>query len=162
MDHSFCADCFRVALRWAIPIASDDFAYADGSLNAQNGGTGWSGGWSGPGYGVQGNKAVALDAPGTASRLLSSPVHFGLDGTLYLSWTFRNSESPVSGLLSLLSPTDDPLVRVRFGLDTPFSPDSTFRPTGVAVGADDDFTAGQSTQLGQSYSSILRVQTYVG
>jgi hypothetical protein len=79
------------ALSQAAIIVSEDFSYADGGLNGQNGGTGFNGGWNAS-TNVTGGVSVGT-APST--RLFSTS--FASSGTLWLSFDWAYSAKPTEG-----------------------------------------------------------------
>ncbi|MEI7900840.1 MAG: hypothetical protein WCK89_11345 [bacterium] len=72
-------------MEWA---AADDFSYADGGLNGQNGGTGFSGAWSSS-INVTGGVATGNDP---SFRIFSTA--FPSSGTLWVSFDWGNSAKP--------------------------------------------------------------------
>ena len=91
-------------------IASDDFSYAAGDLEGNNGGTGWGGDWgSGGGAGagsveVNASGEAAVTAAKRTSRLLASPlgadgttayigVDLKFDGTFYRAFEMHNNSA---------------------------------------------------------------------
>jgi len=77
-----------VAISPAAILISDRFDYSDGSLNGQNGGTGFSGAWTSTvnvASGVVGGNAPSF-------RLFSSPL--GSSGTLWVSFDWAYESAP--------------------------------------------------------------------
>jgi hypothetical protein len=79
------------ALSHAAIIVSEDFNYADGSLNGQNGGTGFSGSWSST-TNVTGGVAV-----GTEPSFRSFSTVFADSGTIWISFDWGYSAKPSEG-----------------------------------------------------------------
>jgi hypothetical protein len=82
------------ALSQAAVIIADDFSYTDGSLNGQNGGTGFSGAWS-SNSNVSGGAAATVGANSTATRSFSSA--FASTGTIWISFDWGYDSTPANG-----------------------------------------------------------------
>jgi len=80
-----------LSLSHAAIIVSEDFSYADGSLNGQNGGTGFSGSWSST-TNVTGGVSV-----GTEPSFRSFSTVFADSGTIWISFDWGYSAKPSEG-----------------------------------------------------------------
>lgn len=76
------------ALSHAVVLISEDFSYSDGGLNGQNGGTGFSGGWTST-TDVSGGVAT-----GNASSTRNFASSLGISGDIWVSFDWGYTTAP--------------------------------------------------------------------
>lgn len=145
------------ALSQAAVIISEDFSYTDGSLNGQNGGTGFSGAWSSSSN-VSSGAAATVGADSTAFRDLSSA--FSSSGTIWISFDWGYASTPQNGGsyggLTFFTGVDENFLIGNTWPDP--SPHNVWSINGTAVSSESNVgmkTAVARIQLGTGATSIV-------